>query len=559
MSEPSQRRVDLRLVGSARARGSDLLEPVRWPPLPDPSIQQLVVLSQRAPGAHSVTVSGGEPTTRADLPALLAALSSAGAPRLGLATDGLALISEPVVRPLVDSGLQRIRLPLHCGSSDAHDWLVGRPGAAARVRRAIRVCRAVGLRVELEATVTRPTLALLPEAIEVFAALGAQRVHLRWLRLGPANHAHAVALAPRLGQLPPILEAVVRRGRGLGMPVALRGFPACAVPPGLEASDAEAWAVPGGSAWAPVAAALAASGRSCDPGCPQPCPGIDEGYVAVFGWGEPNARGSAGEPPEPTLRPGEPIPAPLPRGGWRPAIDVRTALARARTGRPLRRPAPGAPVDVLEVALDPEASTRLARRRLLWAAAERPGRLRLLGGWIVHPQGLALLREAELLHLDVEVVGPAGGLSERSEAQLTSLAHLARVIVSIEAGGAPGAGAWVQRLVAAGVSAELSGRIDGVRAARRLLEAWAHELLPGTPRLHLADGTDGAVLRRLVEVDHPAVRALLPTCLGGLDARRWARLDERGRLIRRACPCGDPTCQRQPRQEARQPQQGEPS
>src|SRR6185503_4981378 len=110
---------ELRLLASLRRRGNGRLDAWCDPAPADPSIAEVVAAASGGPSASGWLVSGGEPTLREDLPELLRALSDAGAPRLGLVSDGLALASERAARDLVSFGLRRLRVGFHCARSDA--------------------------------------------------------------------------------------------------------------------------------------------------------------------------------------------------------------------------------------------------------------------------------------------------------------------------------------------------------------------------------------------------------------------------------------------------------
>ena len=228
---------DPRLRVTRRLRGPARLDQVEAPGAVDPP---LGALRDAAGDAGRLTLAGGEPTLRADLPALISAL---GAGRdLGLHTDGLALSQPRVLRGLAAAGLRRLRVDVYAARRDAHDWLAGRPGGLRRVTRAIAAARAAGLAVEAEVVVTRPAAAHLAETVRFLGRLGVGRARLRRLLLrGPARAA-AVALSPRLGRLQHRLEEAVLVGGRVGVEVTLHGFPACAaggaaparVPPGDE-------------------------------------------------------------------------------------------------------------------------------------------------------------------------------------------------------------------------------------------------------------------------------------------------------------------------------------
>lgn len=164
------------------------------PPAPDPALVP----------AEAEWLVGGEPTLRTDLPALVGRCHP-----VGIETDGLALSTEEALAPLISAGLVAVRIHLHSARSDAHDWLVGQPGAARRARRALSACRAAGLRVEAIVALTRPTLGHLAETTALVRHLGASEVHLRLPLLQPEDRDY-FAVMP---QQPFIDEAVAASGR----------------------------------------------------------------------------------------------------------------------------------------------------------------------------------------------------------------------------------------------------------------------------------------------------------------------------------------------------------
>jgi len=228
---------ELRLVVTARTRGNSKLDELVIEPRPDdPSAAQLIARARDDDHQPAIWLVGGEPTLRADLPQLVAGMRTATSQSLGLCTDGLALSDQAALQPLLcpeegprQLGLTRVRISLHCARADAHDWLVGQTGAARRAIRALRLCSAAGLGVEVDAVVTRPTLPYLGELVKLCAHLGVETVHLRQLLpRGPAA-AELHMLAPRLSQLEQSLgEASVAAARGGGQLI-LHGFPVCAI------------------------------------------------------------------------------------------------------------------------------------------------------------------------------------------------------------------------------------------------------------------------------------------------------------------------------------------
>lgn len=191
--------------------------------LPHPELDALVALADD----DDIVLGGGEPTLRGDLPALLAAL-----PNARLHTDGLAFAEGLRGLPL-----GRIRIDFHCARQDAHDWLVGKTGAARSAVRAIRSCLEAGLDVEVEVLLTRPTLPHLGETLDVLHRLGVRRARIRRIeRRGPAAEDY-IALSPRLARMRLPIEEAWRED----MELTLLGVPR----PGAEALVSERWHAPG--------------------------------------------------------------------------------------------------------------------------------------------------------------------------------------------------------------------------------------------------------------------------------------------------------------------------
>ena len=353
----------LSLGGAPRqpARLDDLAAPARAP-------AQVLAALGALPAGVGLLLAGGEPTTRADLLELLRQVRSARpSGGLWLRTDGLALTSPSVVQALQRAGVDGVRIPLHSGRADAHDWLVGLPGAARRVIRALGTCAQQGLPVEVEITLTRPTLPYLVETVALVARLGVRALWIRRLRAAGAAAADFIALSPRLGMVrAPVEEATLLAEEG-GLTVRIEGLPRCTIPGAAHRLDTGL-----------EPAAPAASPCATCPGLPS-CAGAPQDYTARFGWVE------------------------------------------------LWRQAPPQPQPQIRLVIPPDEPSRSVRIRLIRAARQRPERLRLVD-LAAHPDAAELLREAQRLSVPrVEVCGRTEMLDTLGDAALFRLRGLARI------------------------------------------------------------------------------------------------------------------------------------
>ncbi len=422
-SEPDSTIVPLetRLVVTARSRDRARLDELAIEPPPaDPSPTSLLSLAAQCSHGSVLWLVGGEPTLRADLPALIAALGTASERPLGLCSDGLAFSDRAALQPLLGqgsrarAGLQRVRISLHCGRTDAHDWLVGQTGAARRAIQALRLCSSAGLAVEVCAVVTRPTLPYLSELVKLCAHLGVEVVHLR--QLPPYGRAadELHMLAPRLGMLQrPLCEASVAAARS-DCRLVLHGFPACAIDPVLhhQLPDAKlGWLVPANEDWQALRARLRPHHRALQrrqqcPSCPGTpgCSGVPAELIEPFSSQELSTLGK-GDSNEAAQTVQVEFGAPSPVSCE--ACDDGTGTA-------------------------PVESTRALRLRLVRAARAGAKRLRIASAaslW--HPAAPTLIREACLLFEQVQVAGEASVLDRLSDADLFDMSALSRIDVAL--------------------------------------------------------------------------------------------------------------------------------
>jgi hypothetical protein len=498
--------------GARRAPG-----PLDWAH-PDDADPPLIDVFAACPPAGPLWLGGGEPTLRADLPALLEGLGG----RAGMITDGLALTRPERLAALQARGLRALQIPLHSALHEAHDWLVGLPGAARGARRALQLAAGAGLPVTAQICATRPTMAHLPDAVRLAARLGARAVVLRRPTLQAATAATFLAVSPRLGLLEPHLEAAVQLALDLQLELTLEGFPRCAAPRAPAAAfhphPALRWPAGLPARWAPPGV-----GPGC-PACPGAgaCAGAPADYVQRFGRAEldseagPPAHRPAPLPPAPGATP----PPPPPRGQRSPASRLRFVVRQTAFpdlgGDPMAGLPAGAPPAALSLEL--RGPSRALRQQLVRLAQRGAPRLEVWHAG-AHPDGVELLREAlRLGFTEVHAVGDLLGLEAAQDRQLVGLRGLRSATVRLRLPEVARAAALLDRLARlAGVEVRAEGLLDEIPsdADKPHWEAsWGAGALPGPPAFAAAAPLPPDPLRAWAAAAPPAVaaalRALLP-------------------------------------------------
>ena len=243
-------------------------------------------------GAAEILLSGGEPTMRADLPAIARAIRAMGL-GFGLVTNGRRLAYRPYRDRLLSQGLAYVHTSLHGASAATHD-AVACDGGFRQVMAAIDGLRGTGVDLHVNTVVCGPNVAELAAISDLLAPRGplTHKLCLAEPRGAFAEHETDLLVRPDdVGRA--CVDAVVRARAayaGTGLATVVEGFPLCQV---RGAEDALSGLRSHGILWMsepderdlfptddgertypPACAACGARAR---------CPGVYVGYAERFG------------------------------------------------------------------------------------------------------------------------------------------------------------------------------------------------------------------------------------------------------------------------------------
>ncbi len=180
-----------------------------------------------AGGAREIVFTGGEPTMRSDLAALVVHARAAGAERVAIETNA-ALVDDARARELVGAGLDLARVNL-AGTDDRVDRITRDPGGFARTLAGLDALAGAGVAIEILAAIVRSTAPLLP-ALPTFLAERANVARaLRAIELVVPIVAPDDAELLAYDEVAAVVLAVERSARAAG--IALRMNPGADIPP----------------------------------------------------------------------------------------------------------------------------------------------------------------------------------------------------------------------------------------------------------------------------------------------------------------------------------------
>jgi radical SAM protein with 4Fe4S-binding SPASM domain len=173
-------------------------------------------------GCRHVTLTGGEPLLRPDLPEIVDFLRWRGATTTVISNG--RLLTEPTVIELLERGVALFELPLLSHRRQIHDRLSGAPGAFDAVLAAMAHIRFHRGQFVAVFVVTRENLADLGEAIKLAVAFGARGLMLNRFNPGGRGRNHLHELLPTIDGLRQALEVADGAAAALHFPIS------CSIP-----------------------------------------------------------------------------------------------------------------------------------------------------------------------------------------------------------------------------------------------------------------------------------------------------------------------------------------
>jgi radical SAM protein with 4Fe4S-binding SPASM domain len=173
-------------------------------------------------GCHHVTLTGGEPLLRADLPILLDFLAVRNV-QVTLISNG-RLLKEMTAVSLINRGVGLFELPLLSHQRETHDRLSAAPGAWDLVLAAMTNIRLHRGRAVAVFVGTRLNIDHLYQTIRLAFAFGARAVMFNRFNAGGRGRTHLHELLPSIEQVRDALAAAESASVEFGIPIA------CSIP-----------------------------------------------------------------------------------------------------------------------------------------------------------------------------------------------------------------------------------------------------------------------------------------------------------------------------------------
>ena len=134
----------------------------------------------------TVSFTGGEPTLRTDLPALVAYARELGL-RTNLITNGIRCGDIAYVAQLAEAGLSSAQVSVEAGDGAVHDEVVANPGAFECTIQGVRNLKAAGIHVHTNTTINDRNVRALPGLVDLLGEMGQEYLSMNMvIRTGGA-------------------------------------------------------------------------------------------------------------------------------------------------------------------------------------------------------------------------------------------------------------------------------------------------------------------------------------------------------------------------------------
>lgn len=182
-----------------------------------------------ARGFREIAFTGGEPTIRPDLPALVKHARRRGFEHVKVASNGLRYAHAAYLDHLVGCGVDRFHVSMHAFGDVAYERTVQLAGAAALRRQAIANLVERGLDPVADLILKEETYRELPAWVGALVRAGVRRFAL-WLVSLTDHNAANVHQLPRIPDVVPALVEAFEGARAGGYEVVALHVPRCFLP-----------------------------------------------------------------------------------------------------------------------------------------------------------------------------------------------------------------------------------------------------------------------------------------------------------------------------------------
>jgi cyclic pyranopterin phosphate synthase len=182
-----------------------------------------------ARGFKDLAFTGGEPTIRSDLPALVKHARRRGFEHVKVASNGLRYAHAPYLDHLVTCGVDRFNVSMHAFTDDAYERTVRREGTAVLRRQAIGNLVDRGLDPMADLILKNDTYRHLRGWIADLVSLGVRRFSL-WLVSLTDQNAGNVEQLPRITEIAPFVKEACDDAQRGGYEVLSLHIPRCFLP-----------------------------------------------------------------------------------------------------------------------------------------------------------------------------------------------------------------------------------------------------------------------------------------------------------------------------------------
>ena len=186
--------------------------------------------SGRQGGYDALSLTGGEPTIRGDLLALVKAARALGYGDVKLQSNGLLLAAPGNMARLVAAGVSRVHVSIHTHRAERYDALVRRQGSYPLMCQGLDAAVGSGLPVVAEVILKDDTFRDLPAALAWLHARGVTAADLWFVSLTDGNAGNPASM-PRMTEVVPVMAEGFAYARAHGMTVRSLHVPRCLLGP----------------------------------------------------------------------------------------------------------------------------------------------------------------------------------------------------------------------------------------------------------------------------------------------------------------------------------------